>query len=436
MKETQSLRFFLRRVLIGIFAVAVLLTPRIGSARIRVVAAAGEGIASKQAEVGETRRRLEDRRNRLHFQELRTQDLAHQLAETNAGIAHVSNTLDVLDGQIHHNERNLAWNQVQLDAAEKTLARHNDALRRRLVDAYERGDLGYVNVLLSSTSFSDFVERWDDIRYLIAANQKTVRERRDAERGVARARAGLESQEAILAANQEREQHAKFQLASLAAQRVQLVSAADADRRSTATEVAHLEDLTAEQEASLEEMIRQRQREEEARRAAEAARLAAESAQRRRSAQLASPQQPPGTQVPAAAGIESEASPGDFSWPASGPITSPFGMRSNPMGGGFEMHPGIDIGAPMGSTITAASSGRVIFAGVYGGYGNAIIIDHGESTTTLYGHCSQIFVANGQDVQRGQAIGAVGSTGESTGPHLHFEVRVNGSPVDPTTRLR
>jgi murein DD-endopeptidase MepM/ murein hydrolase activator NlpD len=93
------------------------------------------------------------------------------------------------------------------------------------------------------------------------------------------------------------------------------------------------------------------------------------------------------------------------------------------------------IGAPIGATITAAAAGRVIMAGWYGGYGNAIIIDHGGQTSTLYGHCSQIFVANGQDVQRGQAIGAVGMTGEATGPHLHFEIRINGVPVDPTGRL-
>jgi murein DD-endopeptidase MepM/ murein hydrolase activator NlpD len=99
------------------------------------------------------------------------------------------------------------------------------------------------------------------------------------------------------------------------------------------------------------------------------------------------------------------------------------------------MHPGIDIGAPQGATIAASAGGRVIFAGWYGGYGNAIIIDHGGSMSTLYGHCSQIFVSEGQDVQRGQAIGAVGMTGRATGPHLHFEVRVNGVPVDPTSRL-
>jgi murein DD-endopeptidase MepM/ murein hydrolase activator NlpD len=111
-------------------------------------------------------------------------------------------------------------------------------------------------------------------------------------------------------------------------------------------------------------------------------------------------------------------------------------MRADPFGHGFRKHSGIDIGAPMSATITAAAAGRVIMAHWYGGYGNAIIIDHGGKTSTLYGHCSQIFVSEGQDVQRGQAIGAVGSTGNSTGPHLHFEVRVNGVPVDPIGRLR
>jgi murein DD-endopeptidase MepM/ murein hydrolase activator NlpD len=110
-------------------------------------------------------------------------------------------------------------------------------------------------------------------------------------------------------------------------------------------------------------------------------------------------------------------------------------MRSDPFGHGFTMHTGLDIGAPMGATITAAAAGHVIFADWYGGYGKAIIIDHGGKTVTLYGHCSQWFVSKGQDVQRGQAIGAVGSTGNSTGPHLHFEVRVDGVPVDPTGRL-
>ncbi len=384
------------------------------------VAAIGDRIQAKQAEIDAVHRRLDQRRSLLRFQEARSRDLEAQLNETNAGIAQVSAHLDELSAQVRWNERKLSWNQVQLDAAQQTLERHNAALKRRLVDAYERGDLGYVNVMLSASSFTDFVERWDDIRYLIAANQKTVRERRAAERAVAGARTELERERLALDASQQREQQAKFQLAGLALQRETLVSAAEEQRRSVASEVTQLEDVSAAEEAALEEMIRERQREEEARRAAE------ETA-RRRAAQLAGQELPP-TTPPGA--------PGDFSWPVSGPITSPFGMRSNPMGQGFEMHPGIDIGAPMGATVTAAAGGRIIWAKGYGGYGNAIIIDHGGQTSSVYGHLSQIFVAEGQDVQRGQAIGAVGCTGRCTGPHLHFEVRVNGVAVDPTSRLR
>jgi murein DD-endopeptidase MepM/ murein hydrolase activator NlpD len=112
-------------------------------------------------------------------------------------------------------------------------------------------------------------------------------------------------------------------------------------------------------------------------------------------------------------------------WPVDGPITSPFGMRWG------TLHPGIDIGVPMGTPIAAAASGRVIVAGYDGGYGNLVVIDNGNGIATAYAHQSSIAVTVGQDVSQGQVIGYVGSTGFSTGPHLHFEVRVDGSPVDP-----
>lgn len=122
-------------------------------------------------------------------------------------------------------------------------------------------------------------------------------------------------------------------------------------------------------------------------------------------------------------------------WPVAGEITSPFGQRKNPMGAGEDFHPGLDIAADEGTPITAASAGRVIAAGPDGGYGNLIVVDDGNGVTTRYGHCSQIFARVGDAVMPGQTIGAVGSTGHSTGPHLHFEVRVNGRPVDPAALL-
>jgi murein DD-endopeptidase MepM/ murein hydrolase activator NlpD len=122
---------------------------------------------------------------------------------------------------------------------------------------------------------------------------------------------------------------------------------------------------------------------------------------------------------------------GQLTYPSDSEISSGFGWRVHPILGYSRFHSGIDFGAEYGSTIRAADNGVVIFAGWYGGYGYAVVINHGKSISTLYGHASKLYVAEGQAVQRGEAIAEVGSTGLSTGPHLHFEVRQDGEPVDP-----
>lgn len=122
---------------------------------------------------------------------------------------------------------------------------------------------------------------------------------------------------------------------------------------------------------------------------------------------------------------------GIMGYPSDGPITSSFGWRMHPILGYERFHSGIDFGADYGSTIRSADRGVVIFAGWYGGYGNTVIVDHGNNITTLYGHISELLISEGQSVERGQPIAAVGSTGLSTGPHLHFEVRQTGEPIDP-----
>jgi murein DD-endopeptidase MepM/ murein hydrolase activator NlpD len=123
-------------------------------------------------------------------------------------------------------------------------------------------------------------------------------------------------------------------------------------------------------------------------------------------------------------------------WPVSGPITSPFGWRMHPILHRMIQHRGIDIGVPSGTPVAAAAEGRVIVASYQGGCGNMVAIDHHGGLSTMYCHMSQIFVSVGQEVQRGQAIGAAGSTGLSTGPHVHFQVMQNGNPVDPMGFLR
>ena len=134
-------------------------------------------------------------------------------------------------------------------------------------------------------------------------------------------------------------------------------------------------------------------------------------------------------------GTQVKVSSSGFLYPISRPITSQFGWRTHPIFKSRIFHSGIDIGGPNGGTIKASNDGKVIYAGWYGGYGKVVILDHGvingKPITTLYGHMSAITVSNGQFVKKGQQVGREGSTGYSTGPHCHFEVRVNGKPTNP-----
>lgn len=366
--------------------------------RIRAARAKAAGLQSA----------LHAKRSQLHAVTVRYNDLQRQLGETNAAISGVDARIGALDVQAGATQRRIDATTVRLDAARRSLRLHDTMLRRRLVDIYENGDLGYVNVLVSARSFSDFVERWEDLRLLIAANQRAVRARKEAERRVAAVEAELERTRLELQQQQEAQRQARNQLDTLASERRNLVALTAGQRHAVATQVAQMEDLSAAEEAELESLIQQRQRELEA---------------ERRAAGIATGGQPSG------------GGSGTFSWPVTGTITSPFGWRSNPFGGSPEFHQGLDIAAPTGTTVTAAAAGTVIMAQWYGGYGNYILIDHGGGYSTGYGHLSAIYVSNGQAVKRGQAIGAVGSTGASTGPHLHFEVRIDGKPVDPAPRL-
>ena len=136
---------------------------------------------------------------------------------------------------------------------------------------------------------------------------------------------------------------------------------------------------------------------------------------------------------PGAAGFVSDDSPHTMPsiWPAAGYVSSPYGLRF----GGTEFHQGIDIAAEMGTPIVATADGVVTAAGWNGGYGNMVDIDHGSGIVTRYGHASAVAVSVGQQVRRGEVIAYVGSTGRSTGPHVHYEVRVNGAPVNPAAYL-
>ncbi|HTW84321.1 MAG TPA: peptidoglycan DD-metalloendopeptidase family protein [Candidatus Sulfotelmatobacter sp.] len=371
-------------------------------------------IAAQRARIEGIHAKLHEKRAELSGAQAREAALQAQLNETNRNIGHVNAMLGGTEGQIRSTQRKLAWNQLQLRGAQATLRRHQDALDRRLVDAYERGDLGYIDVLLQARSFTDFVERWNDVRYLVKANEATIRARRADERQVALIQASLLGAQTELQTEEAQQQQQRFALDGLAQQRRNLVAAADSQRRSVQTEVTQLDDISEAEEAELEGLIREKQREAE---------LAYQQA--RRAALLSGEELPP-----------EPGAPGELMWPVSGPITSPFGYRMHPVYHRMILHAGIDIGVPTGTTVAAAAAGKIIVAGYEGDCGNMVAIDHHGGLSTMYCHLSQIFVSVGQEVQRGQAIGAAGATGDATGPHVHFQVMQDGHPVDPMSFLK
>ena len=264
----------------------------------------------------------------------------------------------------------------------------------RMIDIYESPDPTFVDVIINSDSFQ---EALDHIHYLnaIAAQDKRIaydvgvakHEMKITRAKTKKTRAAVAAATRAVAVRTEQQRVVRTQL--LATQG-RLAGARHHKRAALAA--------TRDQER---EWI------------AEANTLAAEDARIR--AQLAAAQSS-SSQTPSSSG---------FIWPVSGPVVSPFGMRWG------RLHAGIDIAVPYGTPIEAAAAGRVALAGWVGGYGNYTCIDHGGGIATCYAHQSSIAVGTGQSVAQGQVIGYVGCTGHCFGPHLHFEVRVNGQPVDP-----
>ena len=324
-----------------------------------------------------------------------------KIQELEREVGDVSDQLVPLEHELTLRELKLnrlnALYQVQAERLGFLREQYRTALGRlnhRLVAAYESSTPDDMAVLLSSRSFSAFIDGLTYIR-LVADHDRqivdSVRTTRDeVASALARtkvARADMLKQAKIVAV---RVHQVRVLRDSLVASKGRL---ADEQQRKKVA----LDSLSARERADAEEID-----------ALQA--VSAELAARIRAAQ---------------ANSTVRRGSGALIWPVNAPITSPYGMRWG------RMHEGIDLGAAYGTPIAAAAAGTVIYAGWMEGYGNLTVIDHGGGLSTAYGHQSSIAVAVGQQVAQGQIIGNVGSTGHSTGPHLHFEVRVNGAPVDP-----
>lgn len=307
-----------------------------------------------------------------------------QVNEASRSYYAVKKELDATQDKIDENEE-------LLERTEDELKEKNNLLKKRVRDIYINGQISYIDVLFGAKDFSDLMTRMDVLKRIIKYDYDLVMVVKEKRNIIKTARAELEKDKANKKALVD---DANMKLAELEDARLaksNLLAQAESDK--SASEAAYQELLSASEE--IKNLIRQ-------------------------------------SQMPAySGGYSGGGGSGGMVWPLNGPITSEYGWRTHPIYGTQRYHSGLDIGGDYGQPIVAAASGVVSYAGWISGYGYAVIIDHGGGVSTLYGHNEELTVSEGQSVGQGQQIAWCGSTGNSTGPHCHFEVRVNGETTSP-----
>ena len=345
-----------------------------------------EGLQQQHQEV-ETQ--IDEKRERLEYIQSVLPEVMVQLQELNDKIYEYEKEISTLAIQADSLEESINKLEEELKVAEEKYEKQREAFETRLIVMYEAGETTYLDVLLSSKSISEFISTYYIMSEIASMDSELLQEVELEKQGIETAKKTLE---------QQREQY----------------KVAKDNREKTAitlenTKIVrnnYMSQLTEEQLELQQEIDTYYQQIND---------IEAEIL------------------MLTTANVGSDYAGGAMAWPVPGysRITSPFGMRTHPITGVYKLHTGTDISAPIGANFIAANSGIVIKAGWNNAYGNMVIIDHGGGVSTLYAHGSEILVQVGQTVQKGDPVLKVGSTGYSTGPHAHFEVRINGEYVNP-----
>lgn len=313
---------------------------------------------------------------------LKVQEISLEILEKNAEIDNLTLENKELDIYIRNVEKDLK--DITEDYNKK-----QDALDQSLVASYEAGKISYLDLLLKSKGLISFISNYYLLSEIIEADKLLIEEVSSAKTYMEKLDLSLQVKKKQLEENKSTIQKNKIALENMQALKNKKVSE------------------LSETELNLHKQI-------------EAYQTEIENVEKE-------------IRFLSIANVGSEYIGGTMDWPVPGytRITSQFGMRTHPITGIYKLHTGTDIGAPMGATFIASNDGVVVKAGYNNAYGNMVIIDHGGGVTTLYAHGSEILVQVGQNVQQGTPVLKVGSTGYSTGPHAHFEVRVNGEYKNP-----
>ncbi len=344
---------------------------------------------------------LEDKQQGLEEDIKKQQEL---IDKANEAIEVTKTELSVLDDELQEARNNLITIKSNLDEANYRLnetTRQLDEIqlqyevelenfRQRLKVMYEFGDVGYIEVLLGSKNIADFFNRLEYVNAIANHDKKIVDE--------------LVELEASIQAKLQEVETEKIEVEKLLVKQTDVTKSLNSKRESKASLISTLNSNVDQYNSKIAELEKSSKEIEDMIK-----------------------------KIQAANNNKVYYTGGKILWPvpSDGRITSPYGYRIHPITGVKTFHKGIDIPANSGANIVAAESGKVITAAYLNGYGNTVIIDHGKGMSTLYAHNSSLQVKSGQEVTKGDVVALAGSTGFSTGPHLHFEVRINGATVDP-----
>ena len=369
----------------------------------------------------------EDLQNQLSDVQNRMAQESEKKAQAEAVIGSVNDKLYAIQQQLETAQRDyqavanelkateekIAATQADLEKTRARLKVREGVFPKRVRDIYMHGQLSYLDVVLGAKDFSDFSNRLELLRRIIDADITLISDIRKERAAIETAKQELETQRARQAELRDQAAAKRDEIESRRKEQQAILYQAQNDK--AVAEQAYNEYQQSSQ--AIAEMLRQRA----ADRAAQAAAAAAQASS--------------GGGGGGSDYYQPVSGSGAMIWPVNGVVTSPYGYRTHPIFGTTIYHSGIDIGVDYGTPVHAADGGVVVEAGWISGYGYAVIIDHGNGLSTLYGHNQELAVSEGQSVSQGQVIAYAGSTGNSTGPHVHFEVRANGDPVDPSAYL-
>lgn len=371
-------------------------------------AVTNESIREKEAEIEAAKKEVSNLKSSLTDVEALKKELEQSKSDLTTYVTELDRQLSGIQEKIQQyntliveKEEQIEETTEELNEAIKRQEEQYEAMKKRIQFMYERGDTFYLELLFSATSFSDMINKADYIEALSEYDQRKLEEYVETKEMVQLCKEELEAEKEVLDEAKAAVETEEANISELIGQKEAQIVSVSSDISNKEAAIKEYEDMIAQENAeiaALEKAV-----------AEEKARLEAENAQAR------------------------TYNGGMFAFPCPGfkRISDEYGNRIHPILGTQQFHNGVDLAAPSGTPIYAAYDGDVVAATYSGSMGNYIMIDHGSGLYTIYMHCSALYVSKGQTVTKGQNIAAVGSTGRSTGPHLHFSVRLNGSYVSP-----